>query len=450
MSDSLSQPVTRLEAFLPSLLCTYLLLVPIMWSPFPYNIQWADLVFVVLFLCVLGTRSFEQPCLIPLDYFVLAYLTLSSLSLFSIDDLAKRAFELLKLAYLGSIYLVVGILSSRQVVLRLCVQWTSRLTVAAAAIGLLAMGGVHLWSLSGYPLGIRLHTPYLGEVLRLQSTFPGPELLGDYLTAGLPFVLALAILSQEDGRRWLNLGALAVVAAEFFTFSHSWVGFGATGLILCWPISDSRAWKLARAALTIVIVGSFTIMLFISTFYVSNIRVHMKQGQPPTTPVPVHAKVPPEQWKSIDVTANYSLMSYHLLKALAWETFLAHPLTGVGRGNFDSVSTRAVQEGHLAEYWKGIHPHTSIFGEFAETGIVGGTAFLALWAWAFATALRLWRRSESPERRWVARAVLAALAGLFINGLYTDVMNFRFLWVVLALLHGLSAGKDGPAPSTQP
>lgn len=451
MSDSLSQLITRLEAFLPSLLCTYLFLVPIMWSPFPYNIQWADLAFIALFLCFLvGRRSIDRPLLIPLDYFVFTYLAVSGVSLLNIQDGDKQWVEFLKLGYLGAIYLVIAAISRNRFLLHLAIRWTAWLTVGVSGIGLLALFGVLIGLFSGSPLGGRLHTPYLGEILRLYSTFPGPELLGDYLTAGLPFVLALAIVSQKNSRPWLSLGALAVVAAEFFTFSHSWVGFGASGLILCWPISESRAWRLARAVLTIGIVGSFAVMLLVSTFYVSEIRVDLNPGRPPTTPVPVHARVAPQEWKSIDVNATYSLMSYHLLKALAWETFLAHPLTGVGRGNFDSVSTRAVQEGHLAEYWKGIHPHTSIFGEFAETGLVGGTAFLALWAGALATALDLWRREKSLERRWMARAVLAALAGLFINGLYTDVMNFRFLWVVLALLRGLSAGKEERAPSSQP
>ena len=436
-----SQSSNSLSAFIPFLLRCYLVLVPVMWSPFSHNIQWADLVFVVLFLCFLGSEYLGRPRLIWLDYLVLTYLVTAAVSLIHIEDPSKQGLEFLKLAYLGSIYLVVGTLCSERSTLDACIRWTTWLTVAIAGVGLLALLGNQLWSLPASLLGVRLHTPYLGEILRLHGTFPGPELLGNYLTAGLPIVLALVVLSGNESRRWLGVGVLVILVAEVFTFSHSWVGLASAALIFSWPLSKDRAWKIARAVLAVGVIGLFTAMLFVSTFYITEVTVDLKQGQPPAIPVPVHAKVAQDQWRSLDISATYSLMSYQLLKALAWDTFLTHPLTGVGRGNFDSVSTKAVNEGRLAEYWKGIHPHTSIFGEFAETGLLGGVAFLALWTGTFMTAHRLMHAKESDAHAWIARASLAALAGLFLNGLYTDIMNFRFLWVALALLRGLSSAS---------
>lgn len=412
-----------------------------MWSPFPHNMQWADAVFLVLFAGFLWNGSLGQTRPLLLDYLVLAYLVGSAVSLLHVHDSGRQGVELLKLAYLGAIYLVIGTLCGERPVLESAARWTAWVTVAVAGSGVLYLLGDLLWSLPDKPFGVRMHTPYVGDVLRLQGTFPGPELLGNFLTAGLPVVLALAVMARDRSRPWLGAGALALFAAEFFTFSHSWVGLAAAGLLFGWPLFKARAWRIARAVLAAGVVGLFAAMLFVSTFYVSELALDLTPGAPPTTPVPVHARVGQDQWRSLDVHATYTWISYHRLKVLAWDTFLAHPFTGVGRGNFDSVSTHAAAEGRLVDNFEGIHPHMTILGQFAETGLVGGIALLALWAGAFITARRLMYAGAPETHVWMARATLAALAGLFLNGLYTDLMNFRFLWVILAFLRGLSSAS---------
>lgn len=439
-----SQSSVGLGAFLPLLLRCYLLLVPVMWSPFPYNIQWADAGFLVLFVCFLGRGCLGQTRLLLLDYLVLAYLAASAVSLINIHDSGRQGVELLKLAYVGLIYLVIGTLCGERPTLESAGRWTAWVAVAVAGSGLLYLLGDLLWSLPDRPFGIRMHTPYVGDVLRLQGTFPGPELLGNFLTAGLPFVLALAVMSRDRSRLWLGAGALAIFAAELFTFSHSWVGLAAAGLLFSWPLFKARTWRIARAVLAAGVAGLFAAMLFVSTFYVSELALDLTPGAPPTAPVPVHARVGQDQWRTLDIHATYTWLSYHRLKALAWDTFRAHPLTGVGRGNFDSVSTHAAAEGRLVDNFEGIHPHMTVLGQFAETGLVGGIALLALWAGAFMTARRLMRAGAPEMHVWMASAALAALVGLFLNGLYTDLMNFRFLWVILAFLRGLSSASQAP------
>jgi O-antigen ligase len=418
-----------------------------MWSPFPYNIQWADAVFLVLFVYCLGSGCLGQTRLLLLDYLVLAYLAASAVSLINVHDSGRQGVELLKLVYVGLIYLVIGTLCDERPMLESAARWTAWVAVVVAGSGALYLLGGLLWSLPDKPFGVRMHTPYVGDVLRLQGTFPGPELLGNFLTAGLPFALALTVISRDRSHLWLGTGVLALLAAELFTFSHSWVGLATAGLLFIWPLFKGRTWRIARAVLSAGVVGLFAAMLFVSTFYVSELTIDLKQGSPPTALVPVHAQVSQDQWRTIDISATYTLLSYHLLKALAWETFRAHPLTGVGRGNFDSVSTQAAAEGRLVDNFEGIHPHMTILGQFAESGLVGGIALLALWTGAFMTARRLLHAKESDAHVWIARASLAALAGLFINGLYTDVMNFRFLWVVLAFLRGLSSNSRRPHTS---
>jgi hypothetical protein len=48
----------------------------------------------------------------------------------------------------------------------------------------------------------------------------------------------------------------------------------------------------------------------------------------------------------------------------------------------------------------------------------------------------LW--STSTEYEWIGIAAVAAIAGTLINTMNADVMNLRFLWVVLGLVRGLT------------
>lgn len=424
-------------------------MIPVMWSPFPQNIQWADAVFLLLLLAWLfsGYAATFRP--VKLDYLVLAYLTASAVSLLNVEGSGRQSVELLKLCYLGLVYVTVGTLCRNAGLLESTTRWIGGASLVVSSAGLLYLLASGIASLPDKPFGVRMHTPYLGEVLRLQATFPGPELLGNFLTAGLPFVLALMV-SSDRHRGLLRAGILVIAVAGLFTFSHSWVGLAAAGLTFTWPLFAGGAWRMVRAMLAAAVSLLFAAMLFVSTVYVGEVSVDRRPGPPPSAPVPVHARVSPDQWRHLDIQMTYSYVSYHLLKVLALEVFLAHPLIGVGRGNFDSVSTPAAAAGRLVDNFEGIHPHMTILGQFAETGLLGGAALLALWAGAFTAASCLWRNEEDAGRRWMARAVLAALAGLFINGLYTDVMNFRFLWVALALLRSLSTNKEQAAPSGQP
>ncbi len=429
------------------LLRCYLLLVPVMWSPFPFNIQWSDGVFLILFGCFIAASHRRRTSMTTLDYLVLGYLLSSAVSLVHIEDSAKQGIELLKLAYLGLIYLVIGTLCADGAMLEASARWTAWITMSVAATGLLYLLAFLIWPIPAEPLGLRMLIPYLGNVLRLDMTFPGPELLGCYLTAGVPFAIRL-FMAYPSGltRCWIGMGMAAVVVVEIFTFSHSWVGFATAGLLFCWPIFSGQVWRVARTVLAVGIVGLFAAMLFASTFYVSDLSITLGKGHPPTTPVSAHAdQVSEDRWQKLDISATYSFVSYHLLKILAWETFLDHPMTGVGRGNFDQVSNKAAAEGRLVRNSEGSHPHMALLGQLAETGALGGIALLVLWAGAFSFGRRLSQGLYASIPAPLAWASLAALAGLFVNGLHADIMNFRFLWIILGFLRGLSLFSARPS-----
>jgi hypothetical protein len=75
--------------------------------------------------------------------------------------------------------------------------------------------------------------------------------------------------------------------------------------------------------------------------------------------------------------------------------------------------------------------------------LIGGLTLLLLWIAIGRAAARVW--TWRPHYEWVAVAAVAALAGTLVNTMNADVMNFRFLWVVLGLVRGLSATPPAAA-----
>lgn len=71
------------------------------------------------------------------------------------------------------------------------------------------------------------------------------------------------------------------------------------------------------------------------------------------------------------------MISYYLLKQVAWEAFRREPLTGIGLGKFPQETERAYREGKLREEYRSITPHSTWLGTLAETGLAGALPLLA-------------------------------------------------------------------------
>jgi O-antigen ligase len=123
------------------------------------------------------------------------------------------------------------------------------------------------------------------------------------------------------------------------------------------------------------------------------------------------------------------------------ETFKAHPLVGVGIGNYTVVTPQYVPNAGLVRRDDLIIVNTkvahNIFLNIAvDTGVVGFVLFYSAVGGCLVLMLRSARRAErdgDEDLGWVMRACLAATAGVigadfFISAQYTHV-----LWLLLAL-----------------
>jgi O-antigen ligase len=136
----------------------------------------------------------------------------------------------------------------------------------------------------------------------------------------------------------------------------------------------------------------------------------------------------------------------------------AHPVTGVGVGNFPTVSANyALQPGTLqrADLVFSSAPkvtHNTYLEVLSEMGFPGFLLFMGALLSCLGCALkaaRLWGRSGQAEMEAVARAVFLGLVGMLVADFFISQMYSKLLWVMLALCPALLAlarsERDGQA-----
>jgi O-antigen ligase len=119
----------------------------------------------------------------------------------------------------------------------------------------------------------------------------------------------------------------------------------------------------------------------------------------------------------------------------------AHPVAGVGLGNFQTSSIHYLLEPGAVERSEHIvdEPkvaHNTYLQWWAETGLVGLTAYLLLVASSFVLAMRAARRFAAAGRRdseALARAVAVAIIALSVGAFFISLQNSKPLWLLLAL-----------------
>jgi O-antigen ligase len=125
---------------------------------------------------------------------------------------------------------------------------------------------------------------------------------------------------------------------------------------------------------------------------------------------------------------------------VGWRMVEAHPLIGVGAGNFPVSSIHyLLQPGTILRDDYIIVPkvaHNIYLGTLAELGVVGLALFCGILGWALACGWRAARRFDAMGARdmgTVSRAVLIALLGILTASAFASGQFSKPLWVLLAL-----------------
>jgi O-antigen ligase len=125
----------------------------------------------------------------------------------------------------------------------------------------------------------------------------------------------------------------------------------------------------------------------------------------------------------------------------AWATFLDHPFTGIGIGNFRIVH-ELYPELHIVPLYrwvKGMSAHNVLLHYLAETGLFGALSLLALALTGVRTGYRVFRARLSAADTQVSVALFIAMFVFAITLLYMRAWTWGEGGYIMALLFGLLA-----------
>jgi putative inorganic carbon (HCO3(-)) transporter len=144
--------------------------------------------------------------------------------------------------------------------------------------------------------------------------------------------------------------------------------------------------------------------------------------------------------------------------AVGWRMVEAHPLTGVGAGNFPVSSVHYLLKPGLIQRSDFIVDkpkvaHNLYLGVLAELGVVGLALFLSIIGfslWCVVSATRQFVRSKDRRMELLSRALFVALVALLAADFFLSEQFSKQLWLLLALGPALMAVSRRQQPEPEP
>ena len=269
---------------------------------------------------------------------------------------------------------------------------------------------------------------------RLAGTIGEPNQLAAVLVAGLVIALALAVVEKGKPltRLVLLIAAGLCLLTTFLTLSRAGLIALVVAMIVAVVVAGQwRAQVFAGAA--VVLVSLFIFFGFIATSH--------------------------QRDRVTSVAANSTASTGRSdIWTIGWRMFQAHPVVGVGVGQFQTsavhflIAPGAIQRSDLI-IDKPKVAHNIYLHVLAEMGVVGLTAFLLIIGFALRCALRAARAFErrgDPAMDLLSRAVFVALIGILAADFFASEQFSKQLWLLLglgpALLAMAQRAKDQAEP----
>jgi O-antigen ligase len=300
-------------------------------------------------------------------------------------------------------------------------------TLATGMVLLLRPSGRALWpGLWVGAIGAMLFAIYqrFGLMLPRAEGFSMPITFGDLAMAmGLMSLAGIRLFART---RWATLPYLAFVAGVVASILSASRGGWLALLLSFIPLYVYGRDGVGRRALAIV-AASLIVLGAVSLMPETGVRerlteitteVAQYQGGNPNTSV--GARI--EMWKG------------------AWTLFIEHPLTGVGRANFNTGLNRLIQRGAI-DPAMGIyrHAHNEMLNALATEGMPGGLALLALYGAPLVFFGRRLRPAESQHPYALAGVmmVLAFIAFGMTQVMFVHHVGSAFYALMVCTLAGL-------------
>lgn len=361
------------------------------------------------------------------------------------------------LLYLAIIALSIVVAISRTAVIKETLKWGEALAVVSATWLFIRTERQALWlacaaivagvaeALLGcaqYVLATGLLGPG-GASIRVFGTFDQPNPYGGYLNMSLPIALALAVFGRDPRMRWVTGGASVVMMFALYLSGSRGALLGLVAALIVLAAVGLRVERKTLIALAIAAP-----LLAIAWF------AHL-------IPARIENKLLAQfRVNDVSLTAQLNDANYSTIERLAhWvaglRMFQAHPLLGVGAGNYGAAYATYKVPGWDESL---THAHNYYINTAAETGALGLLALLVMLAVAIWVA---WRATRAADWRSAARGALAGIDARavamgcaavvvalcvhnFTDNLFVHAMELQFA-LALGLMLRLATPKAQPA-----
>ncbi len=273
-------------------------------------------------------------------------------------------------------------------------------------------------------------TPY-GEAARIASSSDDSNELAAVLVAGLALATGLALVARrKPALRTVAFGAGALsLAGIILTVSRS--GLIALFVAVIAAIVFAGRWRPRVVALSALVVGS-------AVMYFAFFAPAADRARVTTSEEGGHGRE--DIWK------------------VAWRMVQAHPVRGVGAGNFptSSIHYLLIQPGLLrrSDFIVDTQKvaHNAYLQAWAETGAIGLALFLGVILGLLACslqAIRWFERDGNLLMEILTRAQLVATIGLLSSLFFASNQYNKQLWLLLAMgpaMLAIAKGRDETPP----
>jgi hypothetical protein len=135
--------------------------------------------------------------------------------------------------------------------------------------------------------------------------------------------------------------------------------------------------------------------------------------------------------------------SYSLLRTTAVQAGLQNPVFGIGPGAHFRYVAALKKEGKFPAHFENYDPHSVYLGAFATMGFAGLIAII--WITVY-----LWKKlviaHAVVENRPLVPFLQATMLFMFLDGINMDILHFRHLWIILALVGAILYWKKKGSP----
>lgn len=247
--------------------------------------------------------------------------------------------------------------------------------------------------------------------VRVAGTLIHPNHFANFLGLALPLVLAAVVTGAAKGWRRHAYSVVFMFGAVIFLLTYSrtgWFHIAASTLVVL--ALGLRGRRLSREITNLAIVGALLVAILLVAFS-GSIADRLLRSNP------------------VWVTDRIDM------GRIAWRIVADHPVLGVGVNNYVDVLPR-YNFLHVME----APVHNLYLLLFAEMGVLGIAAFLALVVAIILTAWRA-RRSSVPAAAAAGLGILGALVGFLVDGIadfsYILPSTFLLFWMLAGLAASL-------------